>query len=81
MLLLKKNTGNLHGDWDIDLVFSESNDENSIKPCFFLPPSFQSIEKDVCIISLKMGSLVFILVNADKDTDINFFVLFSLLGS
>ncbi|KAF9371820.1 hypothetical protein CPB97_001708 [Podila verticillata] len=45
-LRIEVGQGGLHGGWDIDLAYSESNDENSIKPCFFLPPSFQNIDHD-----------------------------------
>lgn len=66
LLLKKRKIGGLHGGWDIDLAYSESNDENSIKPCFFLPPSFQNIDHDVCIVFFKK-------VNANKDTETNHF--------
>ncbi|KAF9393358.1 hypothetical protein CPC16_002204 [Podila verticillata] len=45
-LKIEVTQGNLHGDWYNDLEYSESDDQNSIKSCFFLPPSFQTIQHD-----------------------------------
>ncbi|KAG0037204.1 hypothetical protein BGZ82_002965 [Podila clonocystis] len=46
-LRIEVNQGTLSGDWIVDLVYSGGpDDSNQAKPCFFLPPDFQTIKTD-----------------------------------